>query len=159
MVKSKKEDSNLELIKNTSEKLFSLIGVGVEPKVEYDKENDLYLINVEAGDEAGLLIGKKGETINSLQIVINQIIRQKKNEWVRVVVNVADFREKEKSRMEELAEQTAARVRETGTPQNLYNLTPSQRRVVHMALASESDIKTESVGEGAERCLIVSKKA
>lgn len=158
MVKKKVDDINEKLIKDTAQKLFKLLGTSSECNVTFDKENNIYLLHVEAGDEAGLLIGKKGETINSLQIIINQIIRQKKGEWVRIVVNVADFREKEQNRMLDLASQTAARVRETSEPQNLYNLSASQRRVVHLALAEEKDLHTESVGEGLERYLVVSKK-
>ncbi len=158
MVKKKINDVNEQLIDEVATKLFKLLGASVKCSVSFDKENAVYLLNVDAGDEAGLLIGKKGETINAIQIIINQIIRQKKGEWVRVIVDVADFREKENSRMVDLASQTAARVRETGESQNLYNLSPSQRRAVHMALADEKDLHTESVGEGIERYLVVSKK-
>ncbi len=158
MTKKKTDDSNEQLIKDIATELFRLLGTSSECDVVFDQENDIYLLNVDAKEEAGLLIGKKGETINSIQVVINQIVRQKKGEWIKVVVNVADFREKEQNRMTDLASQTAARVRETGEPQNLYNLTPSQRRVVHLALAEEKDLHTESVGEGLERYLVVSKK-
>lgn len=158
MVKKKTDNDNISLIKKVTTDLLTLLGTSSECEVIYDKENDTYLINIDAKNDAGLLIGKKGETLNALQVVINQIIRQKKGEWVRVVVDVADFREKEEGRMLELASQTATRVRETGEPQNLYNLTPSQRRVVHMTLAEEKDLHTESVGEGLERYLVVSKK-
>ena len=147
---------NEKLISKLSEKLFSLLGTQSKGEVSYDKENDLYLLNIDAGDEAGLLIGKKGDTINSLQILLNQIVRQKTGEWLKIVVDVADFREKEKSRMEDLAAQVAARVRETEESQNLYNLTPAQRRTVHLFLAEEKDLHTESVGEGESRYLVVS---
>ena len=147
---------NEKLISKLSEKLFSLLGTQSKGEVSYDKENDLYLLNIDAGDEAGLFIGKKGDTINSLQILLNQIVRQKTGEWLKIVVDVADFREKEKSRMEDLAAQVAARVRETEESQNLYNLTPAQRRTVHLFLAEEKDLHTESVGEGEERYLVVS---
>lgn len=156
--KTSKSSKDEKLVKETADKLFGLLGTSISSSVSYDKENKVYLLDVSAGDEAGLLIGKRGETINSIQVIINQIIRQKKGEWMRVVVNVADFREKEKNRMEDLAIQTAERVRETGEPQNLYNLTPAQRRVVHLALSQEQDVQTESVGEGLERYLVVSKK-
>lgn len=158
MVKKKTDTDNISLIKTVTSDILKLLGTSSECDVVFDKENDSYLINIEAKNDAGLLIGKKGETINALQVIINQIVRQKKGEWVRVIVDVADFREKEEGRMLELASQTAARARETGEPQNLYNLTPSQRRVVHMTLAEEKDLQTESVGEGLERYLVVSKK-
>jgi spoIIIJ-associated protein len=158
MAKKKTDDINEKLINDTAVGLFKLLGTSSKCGVSFDKDNEVYLLNIEAGEEAGLLIGKKGETINAIQIIINQIIRQKKGEWVRIVVNIADFREKEKNRMLDLAAQTAARVRETGNPENLYNLTPSQRRVVHLTLAEENDLHTESLGEGLERYLVVSKK-
>ena len=158
MVKKKTNNDNEALIENVAVEFFRLLGTSSKCKVSFDKENEIYLLDIDAGEEAGLLIGKKGETINAIQTLINQIIRQRKGEWVRVIVNIADFREKEKSRMTDLAVQTAARVRETGEPQNLYNLTPSQRRAVHLALAEEKDLHTESVGEGVERYLVVSIK-
>lgn len=158
MVKKNAENDNAKIIKDVASELLKLLGISPACEVSFDSDNDVYTLNIEAKEEAGLLIGKKGETINAIQIIINQILRQKKGEWVRIVVNVADFREKESSRMVELALQTAARVRETGEPQNLYNLTPSQRRTVHLTLAEEKDLHTESAGEGLERYLIVSKK-
>jgi spoIIIJ-associated protein len=158
MTKKNAENNNVKIIKDVASELLKLLGIDTSCEVLFDSDNDVYALNIDAKEEAGLLIGKKGETINAIQVVVNQILRQKKGEWVRVVVNVADFREKESSRMVELAQQTAARVRETGEPQNLYNLTPSQRRTVHLTLAEEKDLHTESVGEGLERYLIVSKK-
>lgn len=159
MVKTKvKKLSNENLIKEVAQKMLELLGISSPCNVTFNEKDDVYLLDIDANENAGLLIGRRGDTINSLQTLINQIVRQKKGEWLRVVVNVADFREKEETRMTELAEQTAARVRETGEPQNLYNLSPSQRRVIHMFLSKEEDIQTESTGEGPERCLIVKKK-
>ena len=155
---TKKKSSTDKIIKEIAEEILKLMDLTCEIKISYDKSTQVYLLDISAGEEAGLLIGKKGETIDAIQVVINMILRQKTGDWLRVVVNVADFREKEISRMKELAEQTAQRVRETGEQQNLYNLTPSQRRIVHMSLSEEKDIQTESVGEGLSRYLVVSKK-
>lgn len=157
MKKVKKID-DIKLIEEVARKMFALLGTDSKFEIVFDKETDIYNLNINAEENAGLLIGKRGDTINSIQILINQILRQKKGEWLRVVVNIADFREKENNRMVELANQTADRVRETGTPQNLYNLTPSQRRIVHLTLAEEKDLLTESVGEGIDRYLVVSMK-
>lgn len=158
MVSKSKNTKDENLVKDTANELLKLIGVEAVCDLTYDEENESYLLDIPAGEEAGLLIGKKGETINAIQIVLNHIVRSRKGDWLRIVVNVADFREKENNRMEDLALQTAARVRETGEPQNLYNLSPAQRRVVHMTLAKETDLQTESEGEGNERYLVVSKK-
>ena len=158
MPKSKSKITNEDLIKEVAGRIFELLNIKAPLNVVFNKKDEVYLLDIDVQEEAGLLIGKRGETLNSIQILINQMVRQRKGEWLRVVVNVADFREKEESRMVELAQQTAARVRETGEPQNLYNLTPSQRRVVHTSVSNEKDLHTESVGEGLSRYLIVSLK-
>lgn len=151
---------NIETLKKLSEELFSLMSI---PKakidVEYDKENEAYVVNVDAPDETGLLIGKKGETLSSLQTVLGVLLKAKVGEWNRVVVNIGDYREKEEGYLKNLAMSTAERARETGQPQNLYNLKPWQRRIIHMSLSEEKDIATESVGEGEERYLVVKSKA
>lgn len=149
-------EKNIETLKKVSEDLFSLMSVAdAKINVEYDKENEAYIINVDAPDETGLLIGKKGETLASLQVVLGVLLKQKIGEWNRVVVNVGDYREKEEEYLKNLAQATADRAKETGEPQNLYNLKPWQRRIVHMALSEDKDLATESMGEGEERYLVV----
>jgi spoIIIJ-associated protein len=160
---SKKESSVKEgkskiitLSEKTITKLLDLIGIKSKAEVLHDAENDCIKINIKADEEAGLLIGRKGETINSLQKFMVLSLRNSTGEWHRVIVNVADWREKQQLRLEELAAQAATRARETGEAQNLYNLTPGQRRIIHLFLSNEKDIKTESMGEGEERYLVVS---
>lgn len=150
---------NVEELKKLSDELFSLMSIpSAKIEVDYDKENEAYVVNVEAPEETGLLIGKKGETLTSLQVVLGVLFKQKVGEWNRVIVNVGDYREKEEGYLRNLASATADRARETGQPQNLYNLKPWQRRIVHMALSEDKDLTTESVGEGEERYLVVKVK-
>lgn len=151
---------NIETLKKLSEELLLLMSVdGAKLEVDYDKENEAYVVNIEAEDETGLLIGKKGETLASLQLILGVLLKQKVGEWSRVVVNVGDYREKEESYLRNLAQATAERAKETGQPQSLYNLKPWQRRVVHMALSEDSEVLTESMGEGEERYLVVKTKS
>lgn len=157
--KSKKINKNTEILSLSQgiiKELLQLIGIKSKAEVTFDSENDCINIDIKGEEEAGLLIGKKGETVNSLQKFMALSLRKETGEWHRVIVNVADWREKQTARLEELASQTAQRVRETGELQNLYNLTPGQRRTIHLYLANQKDIKTESVGEGKERYLVVS---
>jgi len=152
----KTQNKNIDLLKGLAEELFSLMSLSdAKIDVEYDKENEAYVVNVDAPDETGLLIGKKGETLTSLQVVFGVLLKQKVGEWNRVVVNVGDYREKEEEYLRNLAQSTAQRAKETGEPQSLYNLKSWQRRIVHMALSEDKDLTTESVGEGEERYLVV----
>lgn len=151
----KKETKQLQEI---VDELFKLMSVTAKAEVLFDKDQEAFVVNVEAGDMTGLLIGKKGETLSSLQTVLSLIFKQKTGEWNRVIVNVGDWREKEEDYLKNLAQGTVARVKETGEPQNLYNLKPWQRRVIHMYLSEDSSVTTESEGEGEERYLVVKLK-
>ena len=149
----------IKILQEATDKLLSLMATKAVATVEYDKENEAYVVGIDAGDETGLLIGKKGETLSSIQTVLGILFKQKTGEWNRVVVNVGDYREKEEDYLKNLAASTAQRARETGEPQNLYNLKPWQRRIIHLALSEEKDLSTESMGEGEERYLIIKPKS
>jgi len=135
-----------------------LIGLKSEFEIFNDKKNDAYRIDIKDAGETGLIIGSRGKTLSALQMLTGQMLKNRTGEWKRVVINVSDYREKEEDRLIRLAEQTAQRAIESGETQSLYNLTPSQRRVVHMALSDNKAVTTESSGEGIERYLTVSPK-
>jgi spoIIIJ-associated protein len=146
---------DLETLKKIAEELFVLMDTKVTLEVSWDKDNEAYDVNVDAGDETGLLIGRKGETLTSIQTILGFLLKQKTGEWARVLVNVGDYREKEEDYLKNLAESAAQRALETGDPQSLYNLKPGQRRIIHMYLGENKEIETESLGEGLDRYLVV----
>jgi len=145
----------IKTLEELTNELLSLMTVSAKTSVEYDKEGEVYTVNIDAGDATGLLIGKKGETLSSIQTVLGVLFKQKTGEWNKIVVNVGDYREKEEDYLKNLAASTALRAKETGNPQSLYNLKAWQRRIVHLALSEDKDIVTESEGEGENRYLIV----
>jgi spoIIIJ-associated protein len=146
---------NEKILKELTDELLSLMGTKATAEVSGDKENECYLVNINGGDETGLLIGKKGETLLSLQTILGIMLKQRTGEWERVTVNVGDYLEKEEEYLKNLALNTASRAKETGEPQSLYNLKPAQRRIIHMVLAEDKEVTTESLGEGEERYLVV----
>lgn len=148
----------IETVKKLAKELFSLMGTDVDFEVKEDKENEAVLVDIDAKEETGLLIGHRGETISAIQAALGMMLRQELGGWVRVLVNVGDWREKQENYLSDIAMQAASRARETGESQPLYNLSASQRRVVHMALSEEKDIETESHGEGRDRYLVVNLK-
>ena len=149
---------NEKILKELTDGLLGLMGTKAKADVSFDQENDALVVNIDAGDETGLLIGKRGETLTSLEMLLGIILKQKIGEWKRVVVNVGDYREKEEDYLKNLGLSAAERARETGEDQPLYNLKPGQRRIIHLTLANEKGIETESVGEGEERYLVVRAK-
>jgi spoIIIJ-associated protein len=151
-------EKNVKILQKLTDELFLLMSTKAKPEVSYDKDSDTFNVNVDAGDETGLLIGKKGETLLGIQTVLGFLLKQKIGEWKRVLVNVGDYREKEEGYLKDLAATTADRAKETGQPQNLYNLKSWQRRIIHLVLSEDKDIVTESEGEGEDRFLIIKPK-
>lgn len=145
----------VKIVKELATELLSLMGTSAKIEVYEDKDNEAVKVDIKSEEELGLIIGKRGETLLSIQSVLGMMVRQKTSEWVRIIVNVGDWREKEEQYLENLAMQTADRAKDTGEAQELYNLSSSQRRIVHMVLAKVDDVKTESLGEGKGRYLIV----
>lgn len=148
----------IENLKEISEKLFNLMTVNAKVSVSFNETDKVFVVDVDAGDATGLLIGKRGETLLSIQNVLTLLFKQEVGEWEKVVVNVGDYRQKEEEYLKSLANSTALRAVETGSSQNLYNLKAWQRRVIHMSLADNKDVTTTSEGEGEERYLIISPK-
>lgn len=144
-------------IKILTEELLKLAGVNVGVEV-IDMGENTYEVNLSTDDETGLLIGFRGENINAIQTVLGIMLKGQTGEWVRLIVNVGDYRQKQDEKLKELADQSALRAIETGQPQPIYNLNASQRRVVHMHLSQRDDIVTESEGVEPERYLIVKSK-
>lgn len=150
-----KAKNHISALESAANETLSLMGTSAKASVEFDKEGDTYVVNIESSEETGLLIGKKGENLSSLQLLLAVILKNKTGEWKRVLVNVGDYREKEESYLKDLAESAVARAKETGQPQNLYNLKAWQRRIVHMFLSENKDVVTESEGEGENRYLVI----
>lgn len=156
--KTKNKIDKLEFVEGMANELLGLMGTKAMVEVREDKENEAIRIDVETKEETGLLIGRRGETLNAIQSILAMILRKETGEWSRLIVDVGSWREKQESYLKELAEQTAEKVVETGLPQNLYNLTPSQRRAIHLKLSGSPDVTTESVGEEKDRYLVVKPK-
>lgn len=155
----KKKDKDLtSLTEELLRELFVLMGVEATFKVSLDKEGQSISVSIDAPKESGLIIGYHGETLWAIQSFLSMAIKQRKGEWVRAAVDIAGYREKQEEKLIELAKQTAQRAKETHEPQPLYNLTPGQRRVIHMALSGDMDIETKSEGEAQERYLIITAK-
>lgn len=146
-----------EITQETATKLLELLDVTAEVSSEVSKDDEGFTasIIINPDSEAGLLIGSHGTTLNAIQSFISLTLKQKTGEWVRIMLDVGEWRQKHNEQLEELAQQAASRARETGEAQHLYNLSPSQRRVVHMALSKEEGVESSSEGEGAGRYLVV----
>lgn len=147
-------------VQTITEELFDLLGI--EAKIEVTEQSDeekTLEVQIESPEETGLLIGAHGSTLESIQSFLGMAVRQKLGDWRRIVVNIGDWKEKQEEHLSSLASQAVSRVKSTSEPQRLYNLSPSQRRIIHVLLAQDSEIETESEGEGEDRHLVIKLKS
>lgn len=114
-------------------------------------------LHVEGADEEamGLLIGRRGETLRSLQFLLNLLVSRKVQKWPQVVVDVGNYRQRRQESLEGLARRMAERVRQTGRPIMLEPMAAYERRIVHLALREDTSIYTESSGEGETRKIVI----
>ena len=104
-----------------------------------------------SGDDSGLLIGRRGQSLQSLQFIVNLIVRKEFGESVRVVLDVERYRQRREASLRDMANKVAERVTQTGRGITLEPMSAADRRIVHLSLADRDDVSTESVGFGEER--------
>src|SRR3972149_7152886 len=144
-----------EKAKKLLEELFSLIGIKADIEVEEAKGEEKELnIKIDSKEESGLLIGSHGSTLEAIQYFLGLALKNETGEWVRINVDIAGWKGKQDERLKSLAQHTAELAIKKNEPQSLYNLTPSERRVIHLALVDNKEVETESQGEGEERFLV-----
>ncbi len=114
-------------------------------------------LHVEGADEEamGLMIGRRGETLRSLQFLLNLLVSRRVQRWPQIVVDVGNYRQRRQESLEGLARRMAERVRQSGRPLSLEPMTAYERRIVHLALRDDASIYTESTGEGENRKIVI----
>ena len=125
-------------------------------------QNEPAIIDIQ-GEDAGLLIGKRGETLRSLQMLLNIMLSQQidnQSSRMPVIIDIEHYRKRKERNLQRLAEKMANRASETGNSVELEYMNAADRRIVHMALSSSKSVTTESKGEGQNRrvMIIPSKK-
>ena len=143
-----------KLIQEEAQNLLELLGVKGSVEVAQDTENELFNVQVET-DQAAILIGHRGETLGAFQLILRQIVYTAIQTGIQIVVNIGDWRAKREGTLRALANNAASRAKATGELQHLYDLSPSERRFVHVELSEDPEILTESEGEGRDRHLVV----
>ena len=103
------------------------------------------------GDDSGLLIGRRGQTLHSLQFIVNMIVRKEFGEGVRVVLDVERYRQRREASLRDMANKVAERVIQTGRSITLEPMSAADRRIIHVTLAEREGVSTESIGFGEDR--------
>lgn len=131
--------------------------MGAEASVKMEETPEQILLKIR-GDGSGLLIGKRGQTLDALQYLVNKAVRKPTSDGEgekRVVVDSEHYRERREESLRNMAFRMAEKARNQGKPIMLENMSPRERRIVHMALGELEGIKTESEGQDQERRLVI----
>ena len=142
----------LAAAKDTLLEILALMGIQAEVAVE--DTPDAISLTLKGADE-GLLIGKRGQTLDALQYVVNKILSKQGREKKQVVVDTEDYRKKREEALVALAEKVSQKVRKTRKPVTLGNMTARERRIIHLTLQNDDSVVTKSRGEGPNRKIIV----
>ena len=137
--------------------VFDAMDLTVDMSVEVEEDN--HTVNVELkGDEMGVLIGKRGQTLDSLQYLTSLALNRHTDEYVKVKLDTEDYRKRRKETLENLAKNIAYKVKRTKRPVSLEPMNPFERRVIHSTLQNDKYVSTHSEGEEPHRHVVVTLK-
>ena len=143
-----------ERAKEFLNEVFNAMNMVVTLDVKYDEENKNLNIDL-SGDEMGILIGKRGQTLDSLQYLVSLVVNKGSEEYIRVKVDTEDYRKRRKETLENLAKNIAYKVKRTKRSVSLEPMNPYERRVIHSALQNDRYVTTHSEGEEPFRRVVV----
>jgi spoIIIJ-associated protein len=138
-----------------------LDAMGIEAEVDIATEQGITYVEVwgkEDSHDMGLLIGKHGLTLDSLQEVVRSVVQRELGVRCRVVVDVEDYRKRRRSQLVKRATEAARRVRKSGRPERLEAMRSFDRKIVHEAVVAFTDLATASEGEEPDRRVVIRRK-
>ncbi len=132
--------------------------ITTEAEVTATREDRRILFNVQGGN-AGILIGKKGQTLEAIQYIVEKIINRSQDQRIRVQVDIEGYMDNRRQQLESLAEQLSEKVKRTGKPVTIKKeLNSHDRRIVHLTLKDDKAVRTQSKGDGFYRKLVIFPK-
>ena len=137
--------------------IFGAMKMEVKIDITIDNEEDTVNINL-SGEDMGVLIGKRGQTLDSLQYLVSLVVNKESEKYFRVKLDTENYRERRKETLESLAKNIAYRVKRTREPVALEPMNPYERRIIHSTLQNDKYVSTKSEGEEPFRHVVVFMK-
>ena len=157
VIRARRKNDTNDNIRDFLESVFKAMGLTVTIQIE--KEEDSNVVNVDLkGDDMGVLIGKRGQTLDSLQYLVSLVVNKDTEDYIRVKVDTEDYRRRRKETLENLAKNIAYKVKRTKRPVSLEPMNPYERRVIHSALQNDKYVTTHSEGDEPFRRVVVTLK-
>lgn len=137
--------------------VFHAMEIEADIQVVYDPSNQAMDINLN-GEDMGILIGKRGQTLDSLQYLVSLVVNKDSSDYIRVKVDTENYRQRRKETLENLAKNIAYKVKRTKRPVSLEPMNPYERRIIHSALQNDKYVTTHSEGDEPFRRVVVTLK-
>ncbi len=153
----------VNIAKGILEKLLALMGVegtivpGTYPDEGGGPNTAPIAFNIE-GDDLGILIGHRGQTLSSLQYIVRLVVGHQTDTWIPIVIDAEGYKQRRYDALKALAQRMAEHVKTKGSPFTLEPMPAYERRIIHMTLADSSVVYTESIGEGESRKVVIHPK-
>ena len=157
VIKVRLKASTQDLVKEFLSSVFDAMKMEVEIIVNVSEENKLVEVELK-GDDMGVLIGKRGQTLDSLQYLTSLSLNKHSDNYYRVKVDTEDYRKRRKETLENLASNIASKAKKTKRSVSLEPMNPFERRVIHSALQNDKYVTTHSEGEEPYRHVVVTLK-
>lgn len=143
--------------KDFLERLLDKMGVEAEVISTFDEEKNLVDMNIK-GEDMGIVIGKRGTTLDAIQYLTSLVINKNSENYTKVKLDTENYRSRRKETLENLARNIASKVKRTRKSVTLEPMNPYERRIIHSALQSDKNIDTFSVGDDPYRKVVISNK-
>ena len=157
VIKVAKKSTPEDVVKDFLTEVFDKMNLEVEIITKFDEIEGVIDIELK-GPEMGVLIGKRGQTLDSLQYLTNLAVNRKSDNYLRVKIDTEDYRRRRKETLENLAKNMAYKVKRTKRPVSLEAMNPYERRIIHSALQNDKYVVTHSEGEEPYRHVVITLK-
>ena len=154
IIKARRKKTFIDEIREYLESLFKAMDIQTEIQIEFDETENVLSINLE-GPEMGILIGKRGQTLDALQYIISLAVNKKSESYIRVKLDTENYRARRKETLENLAKNIAFNVKRSKRSFALEPMNPYERRIIHATLQNDKYVSTKSEGEEPYRKVIV----
>jgi len=142
-----------ETAKKTLQDILKLLGI--EAGVQLTEEPERIVLNIE-GDGSGLLIGRKGQTLDALEYLINKIVHKGAEDKKRIVVDTENYRSRREESLVQLAQRLGDKAKRLGRPVTISPMSAHDRRIIHLALEEDKSLRARSTGTGLYRKIVIS---
>ncbi len=154
VIKARVKSSVEDTAKDFLNEVFRAMNLAVVVDVKYDEADNSMEVDL-SGDEMGVLIGKRGQTLDSLQYLVSLVVNKNVENYIRVKVDTENYRQRRKETLENLAKNISYKVKRTKRPVSLEPMNPYERRIIHSALQNDKYVTTHSEGDEPYRHVVV----